>query len=72
MINYKNPTGPELLVRLPRVVANDALVFHYGATGDVAELGKLFTEGLASPFDEDNDGKTALHVSIYWIPLNKL
>ena len=49
--------------RQHRRVPGDSLIFEYCRNGNFAGARDLFHHNLASPFDVDIDGKTALHVS---------
>jgi hypothetical protein len=60
---YSSANGPELLLRLPRVVPPTSDVFNFARTGNVRGLQHLFENGLASPFDVNSCGLTPLHVS---------
>lgn len=56
--------APELKIRIPRVRPNQAPVFNLARCGDTEGLRTLFEKGLASPYDIDSEGHTALHVSL--------
>lgn len=52
-----SPTdGCMISVRTPRVVSATAAQFLLSRQGNVAEMKKLFSQGLASPFDIESDG----------------
>jgi hypothetical protein len=55
--------GPELTLRMPRVVPANASVISYAVLGKIDGIKSLFDKGLASPFDVISNGRTALHVS---------
>lgn len=56
--------GPELVLRMPRIVPDNAPALFYAVQGDIEGIKSLFSKGLASPYDVAlNDGRTALHVS---------
>ncbi len=60
-------TGWNFKISASRIIPNKSPLFIYsGAPSDnaVANTQKLFEQHLASPFDVDNDGWTALHVSL--------
>ena len=57
-----NPlAGPNLNVRLPRVVGFDSKLWTYGPTSDVTAIQKLYSAKLASPWDVSPLGGNALH-----------
>lgn len=61
--NWKPLEGPELLLRLPRVVGSSALIFWYAGSGDLAGMKGLFAQRLASPYDVSAaTGSSALQV----------
>ena len=59
---------PSACLRAVRVVPNDAPIFIYAETGDVEGLKMLFKSGLASPWDVNDKGDTALWVSPTFSP----
>ena len=55
--------GPELVLRIPRVVPDNAPALFYAVQGDIEGMKSLFSKGLASPYDVALDNsRTALHV----------
>lgn len=55
--------GPELILRMPRVVPDNAPLMFLAVQGRIGEIQSLFAQGLASPFDvAASNGRTALHV----------
>jgi hypothetical protein len=46
------------------VVSPDSMLFDFCREGDLRNVQRLFSKGLASPFDITSDGDTALHVCI--------
>lgn len=56
--------APELRIRVPRVRPRQSDIFNMARLGDVDGLKTLFEKGLASPYDVDSSGITALHVSL--------
>ncbi|KAH8880120.1 ankyrin [Thozetella sp. PMI_491] len=62
---YSAADGPEFLLRVARVVPSTADVFNFARTGNVQGLQYLFKNGLASPFDANSCGLTALHLAIH-------
>lgn len=55
--------GPQLHVRLPRVVECHSPLWQYAQRGDIGSMQKLFSSREASPFDVNPRGESALHVS---------
>jgi hypothetical protein len=47
-----------------QVVSPDSMVFDFCREGDLRNVQRLFSKGLASPFDVTPDGDTALHVCV--------
>jgi ankyrin repeat protein len=43
--------GPELILKMPRIVPSDAMVFSHAIQGNIQAIRELFMNGLASPFD---------------------
>jgi hypothetical protein len=60
---YSSVSGPEFLLRVPNIVPSNSDVLNFARTGNVRGLQYLFTNGLASPYDANSCGLTALHVS---------
>ncbi len=63
-------TGWNFKISAARIIPSTSPLFVYARTlGNeaVADTQKLFEQQLASPFDADDDGWTALHVSLYLI-----
>jgi hypothetical protein len=57
-------SGPQVSLRMPRVVGTNARVFHFAVQGDLIGMKNLFRDGLASPHDVGaGNGRTPLHVS---------
>ena len=52
--------GPNLSVKMPRVVEWHHKLFRYTNMGDVQAIQKLFSEGKASPYDVNPRGSNAL------------
>jgi hypothetical protein len=55
--------GPELLLRVPRIIPFASHTYQYCLDGSVMALRRLFEEGHASPYDIDARGFSLLHVS---------
>jgi hypothetical protein len=49
--NWRPLEGPELLLKVPRVIGPSALVFWYAASGDLTGIKELFARRVASPDD---------------------
>lgn len=65
MLKLSSVHGPELNLRMPRVVSNASRVFECAGTGDVDGLKEIFHRGLGSPMDVDvTSGYTALTVNM--------
>ena len=61
--------GPELFLRVPRVVPDNAPALFYAVQGDIDGIKSLFSKGLASPYDVAlTNGRTAFHVCIRSLP----
>src|SRR5438045_1178660 len=61
MISYMG--GPELLLKCPRTVSDDAPVIFGAVQGNLEQIKTLFDNRLASPYDVAiSNGRTALHV----------
>ena len=53
-----------MVLRAPRIVADDSFILRYAGVGDMHEIKKLMSAGLASPGDVGfRYGMTALHVA---------
>ncbi|KAL9004945.1 MAG: hypothetical protein Q9188_002264 [Gyalolechia gomerana] len=58
---YHNPLdGPNISIRLPRVMEWQHKLFKYAVVGDVRAIQNLFTDGDASPYDVNPRGCNAL------------
>jgi hypothetical protein len=51
-------------IRPVHIVPDDALVFEFCREGDLNNIQRLFSKGLASPFDTNSNGATLLHVCL--------
>ena len=60
-MQYGRSSGPEFLLRVPRVVPWSHLLWNYAITGDLSAIQKLFAEGKASPYDLNPRGSSALY-----------
>ena len=59
-------SGPEMVIRVPRIVNENSRIFNMCTENDTHGLRELVQQGLASPFDVSAlRGETALQVSIY-------
>ena len=63
LMKCSSATGPELIVRIPRIVSFEASIFQYVRNEDLCGIKRLFESGLSSPFDVDPIGMSALAVS---------
>ena len=61
-MSYASMCGPELRVRLPRVVDWTSPVWRPAIDGDVTTMRALFEKGEASPWDVNPIGGSILHV----------
>ena len=60
---YSPRDGLELhRLRVPRIIPPDSTVFRYAEHGDINGIKSLLTNGLASPYDLDQDG-----FSVTWV-----
>lgn len=63
-ITFSPRLGFHMVLRAPRIVADDAPILRCAAIGDIRGIQKLITDGVASPGDVGASyGMTALHVS---------
>lgn len=60
--------GPEVRIKLPRVVDWTSPVWQQATLGNVAAVRTLFRQGLASPWDVSPLGGNLLHVSSLMLP----
>lgn len=63
-MRYAASDGPDLLVRLPRVVSFSHPLWSYLNDGDLLAIQKLFAEGKVSPYDVNTRGSNALIYSV--------
>lgn len=61
---FSNLAGPEIRVRLPRVVDWTSPVWNQATAGNVMAVESLFRSGLASPWDVSPVGGNLLHVCL--------
>ena len=61
IMQYSRPSGPEFLLRVPRVVPWSHLLWNYTINGDLLAIQKLFAEGKASPYDLNPRGSNAFY-----------
>ena len=58
------PAGPELIIRVNRIVPQSSAIFTLARSGDLEGVRQVLSQGLGSPFDVDNPtGMSALGVS---------
>lgn len=55
-----SPAGPELLLRVPRVLPWEHLSWRYFVSGDLAAIQRMYADRIASPHDVDPCGRNAL------------
>ena len=60
---YRNPGGPQLLLKMPRVRSAKDDIFVYATQGDVKGIRSLLLIGQASSSDVDQTYQSALFVS---------
>ena len=60
-MQYGRSSGPEFLLRVPRVVPWSHLLWNYAINGDLLAIRGLFAEGKASPYDLNPRGSSALY-----------
>ena len=60
VMQYAPLSGPEFLLRMPRMVSWSHGLWDYVRNGDVSAVQKLFAEGKASPYDLNPGGSNAL------------
>lgn len=56
--------GPELLLRVPRMVSNDSPIIKALEEGNFASFKMLVADGQGSPYDVDQDGNSFLTVYV--------
>lgn len=56
--------GPELIIRLPRLIHPSSTVLNFIRVEDFEGLKRLFLDGMASPNDSTDDMTSLLHVSL--------
>ena len=64
-MQYAPSSGPELLLRMPRMVSWSHLLWSYAKNGDLLAIQKLFAEGKASPHDLNPHGWNALIYTLH-------
>jgi len=55
-------TGASICIRMPRLTAHDALGWQLVRNGNLSAVQRMFSTGVASPFDVDTHGRSLLHV----------
>ena len=61
MMQYGRLSGPDFLLRVPRVVPWSHLLWNYAINGDLFAIQRLFAEGKASPYDLNPRGSSAFY-----------
>ena len=60
-MQYGRSSGPEFLLRVPRVVPWSHLLWNYAINGDLLAIQRLFAAGKASPYDLNPRGSNAFY-----------
>ena len=63
-MQYTSLSGPEFLLRMPRMVSWSHLLWNYANNGHLLAIQKLFAEGKASPYDLNPRGSSALNYAV--------
>ena len=61
---YSSHSGPEFLLRVPKIIPPRSDIFHFAETGNLQGIQDLFERGLASIYDLDMSGSTILHFAL--------
>ena len=61
---YSPHSGPEFLLRVPKIIPPRSDIFHFAETGNLQGIQNLFERGLASVHDLDMSGSTVLHFAL--------
>ena len=61
---YSPNSGPEFLLRVPKIIPPRSDIFHFAETGNLQGIQDLFERGLASVHDIDMSGSTVLHFAL--------
>ena len=61
LLRYSPASGPEAIIRIPRIISQSSRIFTAAVTGDVVEMREMFSRGLGSPMD--------VNVVDRWTPL---
>ncbi|KAJ4371530.1 hypothetical protein N0V83_004749 [Neocucurbitaria cava] len=56
--------GPELILRMPRMVNWTTPLWRLSTVGEFGQIGKLFSAAKASPYDVNAYGQSALHYAV--------
>ena len=56
--------GPEYLLRVPRVLPPDHRLWHYSMMGEIEAVQSMYSQGLASPYDTNWEGSSALFYAV--------
>jgi ankyrin repeat protein len=63
-VTFSPRFGLHMVLRAPRIVADDAQILRYATVGDIEGIQRLMSDGLASPGDVGASyGMTALHIA---------
>lgn len=61
---YSPNSGPEFLLRVPKIIPPRSDIFHFAETGNRQGIQDLFERGLASVHDIDMSGSTILYFAL--------
>jgi hypothetical protein len=61
---FSGARGPELNLKMPRMVGWTSPLWRSAQANELSTVQNLFSSGMASPFDVNAYGQSALHVSI--------
>ena len=61
---YSPHSGPEFLLRVPKIIPPRSNIFHFAETGNIEGIEDIFERGLASVHDVDKSGSTVLHFAL--------
>ena len=62
--SYSTRSSMQIVLRVPRIISDDAPILRFAALGDLASIRTLMSRGLASPADVGvSYGLTALHIA---------
>lgn len=59
-VQLNQVAGPELLLRVPQVLTPEHTLWHHSVIGDTNAVRRMYSEGLASPYDVSIKGTPAI------------